>query len=145
MHGGGSRARANLKPTLRCIRCAKQGNDLSSFMHVNTCSLEDKFEELTALLRIIPTHIAVITESWLHNGIDDNVLSIAGYVIQWKDHSTRRGGVCTYVSSSTPFKRKPDLESPDHEVMCLWLRPPHLLCLLHYEHSSKSNTKTTCT
>ena len=37
--------------------------------------------------------------------------------------STHGGGICTFISSSIPFKRRSDLESPDHECMWLWLRP----------------------
>ena len=46
------------------------------------------------------------------------------YVLQRRDRPTRGGGVCTFVSSSITFKRRSDLESPDHECMWLWLRPP---------------------
>ena len=70
--------------------------------------------------------IAVITESWFNDRIDDSVLTIPSYVLQRLDRPTRGDGVCTFVSSGIPFKRRSDLESPDHECMWLWLRPPRL-------------------
>ena len=92
----------------------------------NARSLEKKFDELTAQLLSTRMDIAVITESWFNDRIDDSVLTIPGYVLQRRDRPTRGGGVCTFVSSSIPFKRRSDLESPDHECMWLWLRPPRL-------------------
>lgn len=104
----------------------KKGYDLPSFYLANARSLEKKFDELTAQLLSTRMDIAVITESWFNDRIDDSVLTIPGYVLQRRDRPTRRGGACTFVSSSIPFKRKSDLESPDHECMWLWLRPPRL-------------------
>ena len=104
----------------------KKGYDLPSFYLANARSLEKKFDELTAQLLSTRMDIAVITESWFNDRIDDSVLTIPGYVLQRRDRPTRGGGVCTFVSSSIPFKRRSDLESPDHECMWLWLRPPRL-------------------
>ena len=79
--------------------------------------LEKKFDELTARLLSTRMDISVITESWFNDRIDDSVLTIPGYVLQRRDCPTRGGGVSTFVSSSIPFKRRSDLESPDHECM----------------------------
>lgn len=57
---------------------------------------------------------------------DDSVLAIPGYVLQRRDRPTREGGVCTFISSSIPLKRRSDLEPPDHECMWPWLPPPRL-------------------
>ena len=81
----------------RSHRRTKQGNGLPTFYLVDERSLDNKFEELTAQQLTIPTDIAVITESWLHDRIDDSVLNIPGYVIQRKDRPNRGGVVCTYV------------------------------------------------
>ncbi len=58
---------------------------------LNTRSLLPKLDELTALLRVKPVDIIAITESWLHDHIDSNLLSIEGYNLLRKDRAI--GGV----------------------------------------------------
>ena len=116
-------ARSYLRSIPLSRHVGKKGYDLPSFYLANARSLEKKFDELTAQLLSTCMDIAVITESWFN---DDIVLTILGYVLQRRERPTCEGGVCTFVSSSIPFKRRSDLESPDHECMWLWLRPPRL-------------------
>ncbi|PFX29204.1 RNA-directed DNA polymerase from mobile element jockey [Stylophora pistillata] len=93
----------------------------------NARSVRDKLDELTAQLLTFHMDIAIITETWLHDYIDNNILTIPGYNIARRDrHNRIGGGVCAFVSSEIPFKRRSDLESPEHECLWLWLRPHRL-------------------
>ena len=98
-----------------------------SFYMANARSVREKLDELTAQLSTVYMDIAIITESWLHDHIDSNILTIPGYNIVRRDRRDRiGGGVCAFVSSEIPFKRRSDLESPEHECLWLWLRPHRL-------------------
>ncbi|CAB4000186.1 Hypothetical predicted protein, partial [Paramuricea clavata] len=39
---------------------------------------------------------------------------------------SRGGGVCAFISTNIPAKRRMDLENPSHECLWLWLRPHRL-------------------
>ena len=98
-----------------------------SFYTANARSVRAKLDELTAQLLTVHMDIAIITQSWLHDLIDSNILTIPGYNIVRRDRCNRiGGGVCAFVSSEIPFKRRSDLESPEHECLWLWLRPHRL-------------------
>ena len=116
----------SLRPIPQSRRLKKTGYDLPSFYLANARSLRKKFDELTAQLLTTCMDFAVITESWFNDRVDNCALTIPGYVLQRRDRPTRGGGVCAFVSSNIPFKRRSDLESPDHECMWFWLRPPRL-------------------
>ncbi len=71
--------------------------------------------------------MAAITETWLHGGLDDSLVSIGGYTLHRRDRSGGRGGgVCLYVSHTIHSKRKSDLENPLYECMWVNLRPCRL-------------------
>ena len=108
--------------TKQITRSGQSNYSFPSFYMANARSVTKKFDELTAQL-----DIAIITESWLHVEIDSNFLCIPGYNLTRRDRRDRMGeGVCAFVSSNIPFKRRPDLESPERECMWLWLRPHRL-------------------
>ena len=99
----------------------------SFYMARNARSVREKLDELTAQLLTVHMDIAIITESWLHDHIDSNILTIPGYNFVRRDRRDRiGGGVCAFVSSEIPFKRRSALESPEHECLWLWLRPHRL-------------------
>lgn len=57
-----------------------------------------KLDELTALLATNPADLVAITESWLHEEIDDILLSVSGFNIFRKDPTSGRGGdACIYL------------------------------------------------
>ena len=60
----------------------------------NVMSLTPKIDELRIFLQHEKADICCITETWLKDTIDDNVISIQNYQIVRKEniHSTRRGG-----------------------------------------------------
>ena len=117
--------------TKQITRSGQSNYSFPSFYMANARSVTKKFDELTAQLLTAHMDIAIITESWLHDQIDSNFLCIPGYNLTRRDRRDRMGGgVCAFVSSNIPFKRRPDLEPPEHECMWLWLRPHRLPCPL---------------
>lgn len=123
-----NRQRAVKVINLTKITSQKRPNySFPSFYMANARSVRDKLDELTAQLLTFHMDIAIITETWLHDYIDNNILTIPGYNIARRDrHNRIGGGVCAFVSSEIPFKRRSDLESPEHECLWLWLRPHRL-------------------
>ena len=58
-----------------------------------------------------------LSETWLTPNIDDEHISLANYDIHRKDRDGRGGGVCVYISSTLPNKRRQDLEEPTLELI----------------------------
>lgn len=67
---------------------------------LNIRSLLPSLHELRNLILHNSFDIFCICESWLHNGIDDNLINIDGYKLYRKDRGYRGGGVCIYASNS---------------------------------------------
>ena len=57
------------------------------FSLMNVRSLLPKIDELSARISFQPTNVIAITESWLSEDIDDNLLSIEGFNIYQKDRA----------------------------------------------------------
>lgn len=90
-----------------------------------------KLDEFSAQLTTIGMDVGVITESWLHSYIDSAYISIPGNALYRRDRPDREGGgVCAFVTTGIPCKRRTDLEHPVFECMWLWLRPHRLPCPL---------------
>ncbi len=47
----------------------------------NARSLWPKIDELATILDLMRTDVAAITETWLHGGLDDSLVSIGGYTL----------------------------------------------------------------
>ena len=100
---------------------------LPRFCLMNVRSLLPKIDELCAFVSSTPIDIIAITESWLNEDIDNNILSVNGFNIHRNDRSTGRGGgVCAYIFSRIPSKIREDLENSAYECMWVWLRPYRL-------------------
>ena len=100
---------------------------LPNFLSTNVRSVFSKIDEFALLLKHLCIEIAAVYETWLHHGIQNDVLSIPNYNLIRHDRSVGcGGGVCVFVSNSFPYKRWTDLENPLYE--CLWLcLMPHRL------------------
>lgn len=93
-------------------------HQLPSILLTNVCSLPAKIEELSVTLKFRHVDVVAITESWLHNGIDNSFLNIPNFNFFRKDRlEGRGGGVCVYISQSIPCKRRLDLENNNFECM----------------------------
>ena len=100
---------------------------LPNFLSTNIRSLFPKMDEFALLLDHLCIDIAAVSETWLHEGIENDILSIPNYNLVRQDRSVGRGGgVCAFVSNSIPYKRWTDLENPLYECLWLSLRPHRL-------------------
>ena len=97
---------------------------LPSFLLINARSLLPKIDELSLLLSIHPIEFIAVTETWLNDTVPEQLIYINNYNIFRNDRSySRGGGVCAFISTNIPAKRRMDLENPSHECLWLWLRP----------------------
>ena len=97
---------------------------LPNFLSTNVRSLFPKMDEFALLLDHLRIDIAAVSETWLHQGIEIDVLSIPSYNLIRQDRSIGRGGgVRAFVPNSIPYKRLTDLENPLYECLRLCLRP----------------------
>ena len=81
--------------------------------------LVSKLDEIVSILLANNVHIAAITESWLHQGIDIQLTQISGYVSYQQDRADGRsgGGIIVFVKGSLPCVPVPWLHNPSFEVM----------------------------
>ena len=94
---------------------------------INARSLLSKVDELTATLNANSVNLVAVTETWLSEEMEDNLVSISGYNLFRKDRPCRHGGgVCAYLSEDILVKRHSDLEDDNFECMWLWLRPTRI-------------------
>ena len=64
-----------------------------------------------------------VTETWLKDTVPEQLIYINNYNIFRNDRPySRGGGVCAFIPTNIPAKRRMDLENPSHECLWLWLR-----------------------
>ena len=81
--------------------------------------LVNKLDEIASILLANNVHIAAITESWLHQGIDSQLTQISGYVSHRQDRPDCRsgGGIIVFVKGRLPCVPVPWLHNSSFEVM----------------------------
>ena len=83
-----------------------------SLLHVNVRSLSKNYDDLSALLSILPNfnfQIIGVTETWLHSD-SPPIFNLDNYDMIRTDRALGRGGgVAIYVSNQFNFRRRPDL------------------------------------
>lgn len=87
---------------------------ISSF---NARSIVNKRLDLEAYVTLVNADFIAITETWLHNNIDDNELLPSSYNIHRKDRERRGGGVLLAVKSNISCFRCRDLEESYCELL----------------------------
>jgi hypothetical protein len=71
---------------------------LPRFCLINARSLNRKTDKLLAFMAINKIDIAAVTETWLHNDIGDEQVSIDDYIINRNDRlHSKGGGICLYL------------------------------------------------
>lgn len=113
-------------------------------------------EQLELLLLTHDPHIAVITETWLHDGISDDSVISDSYKMFRRDRLSRGGGVAVILKNGIDAVLLNQID--DHESLCLkvncWgntvilyavYRPPNspldFLCKLYNHMSAYRNSK----
>ncbi|KAA0724168.1 putative RNA-directed DNA polymerase from transposon BS [Triplophysa tibetana] len=98
---GGLRAKLKLTP---------HRLSLPSIFLANVRSLVNKMDEIRLRIinnkRLLNCNVIIFTETWLHSGIPDNAIELAGYNTHRADRTaeesgkTRGGGLCIYVNKA---------------------------------------------
>lgn len=69
-------------------------------LNINARSIVNKSDQLEAIILGYNPHIVVLTETWLHSGIDDEDVFPPSYSVFRRDRSTRGGGVAVLVKQN---------------------------------------------
>jgi len=66
--------------------------------------LVSKVDEITNILTTNRVDIGAVTKSWLHDGIDTQLIQVPGYNVYRRDRGDGRsgGGVLVYVKNGQP-------------------------------------------
>ena len=87
----------------------------------NVMSLAPKIDEVRVAIQNANFDFVCMTETWLKEHHDDNIVNIAGYNIIRRDRvDVQHGGVCIYVQDSINYKILDDLMVSKFEV--LWMQ-----------------------
>jgi len=91
-------------------------NARSVFAFRSSC----KFEELSLVAACYNFDVICVSESWLDSTIDNDCISLYGYLKPFRlDRNSHGGGVMAYVKSDILCTRRFDLEVAGIEIM--WL------------------------
>lgn len=94
--------------------------------HLNICSLRNKIQDISEILKEQNVHIMAISETHLDSTISSFLLNIDGYNICRQDRNINGGGVAIYVKSQIPVRVREDLGSIGVEVIWLQVQLPSL-------------------
>ena len=92
--------------------------------HLNVRSIIDKIDEIRLIISKTKLDLLCISETWLHEKINDNMINVPGYTIVRRDRNSnkRGGGVCIYVRSNMSFTCRDDLINDVLEAV--WIEIP---------------------
>ena len=94
-------------------------NNTFSMMHLNTRSLNNKFDSFKQLLNslFIPFQIIGLTETWL-NDINDDFIKLDNYdFVNVNRVSKSGGGVGIYIKKGMQYKLRRDLNTNDENII----------------------------
>ena len=93
----------------------------------NVMSLVPKIDELREVIHNSDVEIACITETWLRDHIDDNVVNVSGFRLVRLDRiNIQHGGVCMYVRNNIQCNIVQDLLDSNFEIVWVHIRPTRL-------------------
>ena len=96
-------------------------------MLTNVMSLVPKIDELCILTHQHSLDAVFVTESWSRESVCDNHATLFDYHLVRRDRTfSLHGGVCMYIKNSITFKRLPEYEHLDFEVLWTYIRPSRL-------------------
>lgn len=90
-------------------------------LNINARSVVNKSESLEATILSYNPHVVVITETWLHDNIEDAVVFPPSYRAYRRDRSTRGGGVAVLLKNTiaaTPLRQADNLETVSLKFSC---------------------------
>jgi hypothetical protein len=88
----------------------------------------NKLDEISASISTKLYDVVVITETWLHSRVTDELIRIPGYVSCRRDRPNNQcgGGLCTYINSQLNFAELTDLSEPEIESQWFLIRMERL-------------------
>ena len=113
---------------------------LPKILLANVQSLWSKLDELQLILKVSSPDVVCLTETWLTNEIDDDLIKINGYICTKGDRTIKRGGgTAIYIRNGIPYKSQnitDDLENNAEgilmvlpkmklTILCIYI-PPNL-------------------
>ena len=113
--------------TLSSFKCGSKErvNKLPHIVCANVRSALGKTDDIYATVCSQRVHIFAATETWLHDGIDDSLISFPNFHHHRCDRESRRGGgVCSWTHSSLNAKPLVSTHKPDF-VEAVWLCLPY--------------------
>ena len=102
----------------------KKNKDYSfpTILNINARSLPNKMDELTTVLDQQHVDIAIITETWLKEDIENSTINIHNYNLIRNDRSKpnkkQGGGVCIYIKTNIDHKVWKNIST---EIETLWI------------------------
>ena len=100
---------------------------LPNIMNANLRSINNKVDDLAAVLSHNNVDIACATETWLKEEIPDDVISIQNYTTVQNDCANKTGGgVAFFIRDTIPVKVWTELIDPGFETLWITLRPPKM-------------------
>lgn len=100
---------------------------MPSFFLSNVMSLAPKIDEVREVVHYADFDLVCITETWLKDHIDNNIVAISGYNVIRRDRTEAvHGGVCLYIKESIQFKIIEDIMDRKFEVVWTQIRPSRL-------------------
>jgi hypothetical protein len=109
------------------IASAPENVFVPSVLLSNVMSLAPKIYEIQHCVVHANFGLVCLTETWLKDCIQDEVVSISGFNIVRLDRKSQiHGGVCTYINESIQFSLMDDLVDPAFEVLWIKIRPAQL-------------------
>ncbi|XP_020903893.1 uncharacterized protein LOC114574179 [Exaiptasia diaphana] len=90
-------------------------------------SLAPKIDEVRSVVQDENVDLVCVTETWLREHIENNIINISGYnIIRRNRVESQHGGVCIYVRNSIHFTVLDTIMDQNFEVLWIKLRPNQL-------------------
>ncbi len=81
-----------------------------TILMLNACSLMNKIDKLITIVQTYKPHIVAITDTWLHDQMNDAEIAINDYHIFRNDREGRGGGALLLIKSSLRPKQQIQLQ-----------------------------------
>lgn len=105
---------------------------MPSLLLSNVRALTNKLEDLQDMASALKIDVIAITETWLHDAIDDSYMKLTNYSTPLRRDRQGRsgGGVCCYARHGIAILPVLDMPKEPSSIECLWVRLPNAYILL---------------
>ena len=115
-----------------------------TLLYSNVQSINNKINEMRALVEMERPDVIVLTETWTHEGIDDAFLQIAGYEMAVRSDRRdtaggRGGGIIVYSRGLHVWQEKTNTDF--NQCVTLKVKKQNRECALHVVYRSPNSTR----